>query len=143
MKKIIAILALLTIVLLGGYIFLFQTEEAQNVLNKTQQFVSKAREAIKETPVQDLISNKPNEDDLIKNEDLYTAGWIPYWDESRGFEILSQHPEAIDSVSPTWFYVNVDGTLTERNPNLFEGLFFRVLIINLLILFSALPIVYF
>jgi len=121
MKKIIAIFTFLIIILLGGYIFFFQIEETQNVLNKTQHFISQTKEAIKETPIQDLISDKPKVEELIKNENLYTAGWIPYWDENRGFEIVSQNSKQLNSVSPTWFYVNVDGTLTERNPGLFAG----------------------
>lgn len=119
MKKIIGIFTLLTIFLLIGYLSLFQTKETQNVLNKTQYFISKTKKSIKETSVQDLISNKPNEKDLVENEDLYTAAWIPYWDEGRGFETVSQYPEKLNSVSPTWFYVNADGTLTGRNPSSF------------------------
>jgi spore germination protein len=30
-------------------------------------------------------------------------GYVPYWDQARGFEVVLEHPDLFDQVSPVWY----------------------------------------
>lgn len=115
MKRVLTYLTILIVLAGGTYLISSKTEQAQNAINKTQMLLGYAKEKVKATPIKDLIVNKPSEEDLSENHDLTTSAWIPYWDQNRGFEIALNNSDKLDSVSPVWFYVNGDGSLTERN----------------------------
>lgn len=113
LKTISLALILLSILIstVFGFIYFFKlkssekTETAEKILAKLEN---------QKTSIINLIQNNPPEE--IKHSEIYTTAWIPYWDENRGFEAFKQNHEEINSVSPTWFYANSDGALTERNP---------------------------
>ncbi len=92
-----------------GYFFLFKFEKGEEAVQTAQNFILSAAS----TNEENFTTPKPDEDNLPEHE-ITVSAWIPYWDESRGFQTFSDNADQIESVSPVWFYVNADGTLTQR-----------------------------
>lgn len=91
------------------YFFLFEFERGEKIVQTTHEFIMSAAS----TSEEEFVTPEPDEGKLPKHE-ITVSAWIPYWDESRGFNIFYDNSDKIESVSPVWFYVNADGTLTQR-----------------------------
>lgn len=38
-------------------------------------------------------------------------GYVPYWDQRRGFDVVRQHPDLFDQVSPVWYSLQRTGEI--------------------------------
>lgn len=36
-------------------------------------------------------------------------GYVPYWDQARGFDVVREHPDLFDQVSPVWYSLEPTG----------------------------------
>lgn len=43
-------------------------------------------------------------------------GYVPYWDQERGFEVVRQRPDLFDGVSPVWYSLEPDGEVVLADP---------------------------
>ena len=43
-------------------------------------------------------------------------GYVPYWDQERGFEVVRQQPELFDEVSPVWYSLESNGRIRLADP---------------------------
>lgn len=41
------------------------------------------------------------------------SGWVAWWEERAAYDVIQKFPGSIQSVSPVWFMVHNDGTLSE------------------------------
>ncbi|HWJ03394.1 MAG TPA: glycosyl hydrolase family 18 protein, partial [Verrucomicrobiae bacterium] len=39
------------------------------------------------------------------------AGWLPYWDQARGFSVVQNNPDVFDELSPFWYDLGSSGEL--------------------------------
>jgi spore germination protein len=40
---------------------------------------------------------------------VMTVGYVPYWDQTRGFEVVDQNPGLFDEISPVWYAPTPEG----------------------------------
>ncbi len=45
-----------------------------------------------------------------------TAGYIPYWDQQRAFDVVHRHPDVFDDISPMWFSPGPRGEIVLADP---------------------------
>jgi spore germination protein YaaH len=52
-------------------------------------------------------------DDDDKKQDLEVAGWIPYWNDSKGIKDAKKHIDSIDVIYPFSYEAQSDGTIKD------------------------------
>lgn len=109
MKSFLRITIFLSLIAFLAYFFLFEYKKGESAVENIQNLILSTASTNDES----FDEPKPNEESLPR-KDLTVSTWIPYWDESRGFEIFENNAKKIESVSPVWFYTNANGTLTQR-----------------------------
>lgn len=92
--------------------------------NKVEEDSTKPSDTLynqKEKIIDDVIIEKEGELEEIPDQKeenpnkIELSGWIPYWDEQAAINSYKKYPDVFSSLSPVWYYINADGTLTSRS----------------------------
>lgn len=43
-------------------------------------------------------------------------GYVPYWDQRRGFDVVRERPDLFDEISPVWYSLEPDGEVVLADP---------------------------
>lgn len=48
--------------------------------------------------------------------DAAVIGYVPYWDQRRAFDVIREHPDMFDEVSPVWYSLEPSGEVVLTDP---------------------------
>jgi spore germination protein len=63
--------------------------------------------------VMDALDGAADQDDVQTEEVAppVVIGYVPYWDQTRGFDVTSEHPDLFDEISPVWYSLEPTGEI--------------------------------
>ena len=107
---------ILTFILLG--IFLQSKKQEQKPSSPKEKFTEEETQAIIESAAleeeypYDMVDTA---NDAPEKPEIELSAWIAYWDFNKSIEVYKQNSNSIASLSPTWYFVQSDGSLGLKN----------------------------
>lgn len=112
---LLMIVLLIIVLLISLAIFHFRKKSSSDTAsNEASYNIKEVYEAFIEEE-EYVPEDHPIPKETLENTEIHLSAWIAYWDFNNALVSYKNNTDAIESLSPTWYFMQADGSLGLKN----------------------------